>query len=178
MLVATLDAQLAKTPWQNVDVLMAHLADHPKLLEKKPIELAKELQIPPNMAAAILSSPEIYQKLVAAVLQRTISPQKHGEILRHIADEATNEEQPLGYRIQAAKFVAQQTGVLAATKTAHQEERVFRVLLEHDPRAKEVADVFDSTTRIVDALPEAEPSQNHTRGGDEVVDADFAPTDG
>ena len=176
MLVATLDAQLAKTPWQNLDVLASYLVEHSHLLELPPNKLAEELGINPNQAAVILSSPEVYQRLVSATLQRTIKPQTHGQILQALAEEALNPDQPLGPRIMAAKFVAQQTGVLQATKTAHQEEKLFRVILQHDPKAPEVQDVFDSSTRLVNPTKSEAPSLPDARGGNEVVDADFAPT--
>jgi len=177
MLVATLDAQLAKTPWQNLDVLTAYLADHPQLLELQPPKLAEELQIPVNHAAVLLASPEVYERLVAATLQRTIRPQDHAEIIRTIADKAMDPDQPLGQQVLAAKFVAQQTGVLRATKTEQKEEKVFRVILEHNPHAEGVRDVFDPSTRLVNPeLPQSETTPNN-RGGDQVVDADFAPTE-
>lgn len=174
-LLATIDAQLAKTPWQNLDVLASYLAEHPELLELPPPKLAEHLSIPENHAAVLLSSPEAYERIVSAVLQRTISPHKHAEIIKAIAEEATNPDQPLGPRIMAAKFVAQQTGVLKATKTAHQEEKVFRVLMEYRPDDKEVRDVFDSSTRLVNPeLPPAEEVPN-SGGGQDVVDTDYVP---
>lgn len=177
MLVATLDAQLAKTPWQNLDVLTAYLADHPHLLELPPPKLAEELNIPVNHAAVLLASPEVYERLVAATLQRTIRPQDHAEIIRTIAEKAKDPDQPLGQQVLAAKFVAQQTGVLRATKTEQKEEKVFRVILEHNPHAKGVSDVFDTSTRLVNPeLPQTKAASDFG-GGEEVVDADFTPSE-
>ena len=177
-LVAQIDSALSKTPWQNLDVLTSYLVDHPDLLELKPNELAEQLQIPPNHAAVLLASPEVYERLVAATLQRTIKPQKHGEILQAIAEEALNPEQPLGPRIAAAKFVSQQTGVLRATKMETKEEKLFRVILQHGAATEEVQDVFDPTTRLIDPSLPPDSSQAVPRGGEEVVDADFTPADG
>lgn len=177
-LVATLDAQLAKTPWQNLDVLASYLAENPKLLELSAPELADQLGLTVNQAAVILSSPAAYQRIVAATLQRTVRPQDHAEIIRTIAEKAKDPDQPLGQQVAAAKFVAQQTGVLQPTKTAHQEEKVFRVVLTHSPLGKGgggSSELFDTSTRLVDPTKKEAPESALPRGGEDVVDADFAP---
>ena len=156
---------------------MFHLARHPDLLELSPNQLAEQLGIHPNQAHTILASPAVYERLVSAILQNTIKPHKHGEILETIAAEIHNPEQPLGYRIAAAKFVAQQTGVLQATKTAHQEEKVFRVVLEHNPHAKEVADVFDASTRLVPSVDAEDATYTELPSGDGSPHKDLSHED-
>lgn len=134
--------------------LVQRIADDPALLDLPTHIAAQKLGIKEAQLRRRLANSEFYSRVVAALLQRTIRPQEHADLLRSLFESAKDPDQPLPARVKAAEFVALQTNTLRPKPTKHEETRTFRVIFGYRPEeSKLFTQPKDEEVVDVEALP-------------------------